>query len=434
MVKICFLGAGSGFVGPLSTDVMRAPGIGGGEFRLVDVDTQRLELSLGLVKAIAGICGSGWAVTAGTDRREALRGADYVINCIEVSGLATVRHDNDIPLKYGVSQCIGDTIGPGGLFKALRTVPVWLEVLRDCERLCPDAWVLNYTNPMSMMCLAAQRASSMKVVGLCHSVQGTSGQLADYAGIPYNELEWTCGGINHMSWFTKLAHRGEDLYPVLRRRVEESKDLWEKDPVRFDMMRHFGAFVTESSGHFSEYVPYYRKGRDLMERYCRPGYLGQESFYADNWPKWRADSDDWRRRALAGQQEIPTQRGHEYASYIIEAIETGGPYVFHGNVANAGLIENLPADGCVEVACVADRNGVRPTRFGPLPPQLAALCRANMAMFDLAVRAVLERSREAAIHALMVDPLMAAVCCPADIRRMAEEMFEAEREFIPDLR
>jgi len=400
----------------------------------VDIDAERLALSTGVVQKVAQRVGGGrWTVTATPDRRAALRGADYVINCIEVSGTATVRYDNDIPLRYGISQCIGDTIGPGGLMKALRTIPVWLEVLRDCEELCPDAWVLNYTNPMSMLCLAAARASRMRVVGLCHSVQGSSRQLAEYAGVPYAELEWCCGGINHMSWFVHLAHRGQNLYPSLCRKVRESRELWEKDPVRFDMMLHFGAFVTESSGHFSEYVPYYRKRRELIDRYCRPGYLGGESFYADNWPTWRRECDDWRRRVLAGQEELRTERSPEYASYIIHARETHTPYVIHGNVPNTGLIDNLPQDGCVEVACLVDRHGIQPTHFGRLPSQLAALCAANMHVFDLAVQAILERSREKAIYALTLDPLTAAVCSPAEARALALELFEAEKDFIPAL-
>lgn len=431
MANICFLGAGSAFARALATDVMQVAGIAPGEFRLVDVDASRLELSAAVVNRVAEQFGGRWRVSASADRRKALPGSDYVINCIEVSGIEAVRFDNDIPLKYGVSQCIGDTIGPGGLMKALRTVPVWLAVLRDCEELCPAAWVLNYTNPMSILCLAAQRTSNMNVVGLCHSVQGTSQQLAGYAGVPYAELEWECGGINHMAWFTRLCHHGRDVYPLLREKVHNGGAVWEKDPVRFDIMLHFGAFVTESSGHFSEYVPYYRKRRDLIERYCRAGYLGQGGFYADNWPKWRQELDHWRRRVLAGKEELKTERSREYASYIIEARETGVPFVIHGNVANRGLIDNLPADECVEVACRIDRTGIRPTPFGPLPPQLAALCRANMAMFDLAATAATERSKEAAIHALLLDPLTAAVCSPAEIRRMAEELFEVEREFIP---
>ncbi len=432
MPNICFLGAGSFFTGFLATDVMQTEAIGGGEFRLVDIDAARLDLSRDFVQRIADRLGGGrWTVKAATERAAALPGADYVINCIEVSGVDTVRLDNDIPLKYGVSQCIGDTIGPGGLFKALRTVPVWLDVLRDCEDACPDAWVLNYTNPMSIMCLAAQRASNMQVLGLCHSVQSSSQQLAEYTGVPYEELVWRCAGINHMSWFTTLEHQGRDLYPALRDKVQRDQPLYEKDPVRFDIMQHLGAFVTESSGHFSEYVPYYRKRQELMERHCRPGYLGEEGFYANNWPTWRQESDDKRRKILTGEDEFRTERSHEYASYIIEARATNKPAVVHGSVANTGLIENLPQDGCVEVACLIDRNGIHPTHYGSLPPQLAGLCRSNMSMFDLAATACIERSREAAVHALMLDPLTAAVCSPAEIRQMADELFQAQQQYLP---
>jgi alpha-galactosidase len=436
MPNICFLGAGSGFTRPLAADVMQVPSIGGGEFRLVDIDPQRLDISYGMVRQVAELVGGGrWTVKATTDRSEALPGSDYVINCIEVSGTACVRFDNDIPLKYGVSQCIGDTIGPGGLMKALRTAPVVMDVLRDCERLCPAAWVLNYTNPMNILCLVAARTSGMQVVGLCHSVQHTSRQLAGYLDVPYEELDWECGGINHLAWFTHLRRHGQDLYPLLQERSRASRELWEKDPVRFDMLHHFGAFVTESSGHFSEYLPYYRKRRELITQYCRAEYLGQESFYADCWPKWRRDTDEKRRQMLAGQEPIPTERTQEYASYIIDARESNRPFVIHGNVPNTGgLIDNLPHDGCVEAPCVVNRAGIHATRFGPLPPQLAALCRANMSMFDLAAKAVIERSKEAAIHALLLDPLTAAVCSPAEIRNMAEELMAAEREFIPALR
>lgn len=435
MPNICFLGAGSGFTTPLSTDVMQVDAIGGGEFRLVDIDSRRLKLAYGVVSRIADRLGRGrWSVSATTDRRAALRDADYVINCIEVSGIETVRLDNDIPLKYGISQCIGDTIGPGGLMKALRTAPVWLDVLRDCEELCPAALVLNYTNPMSILCLVAQQQSRMQVVGLCHSVQHTSRQLADYLNIPYEELAWQCAGINHMAWFTQLTHRGRDLYPELKARAAAEESLWEQDPVRFDLMQHCGAFVTESSGHMSEYVPYYRKRPDLRERYCRERYLGEDSFYADNWPTWRAECDEKRQRLIDGTEPLATERTTEYASYIIESHLAGRPYTIHGNVANRGLIDNLPADGCVEVACVVDQHGVQPQPFGPLPPQLAALCRSNMAMFELAAAALTERSRDAAIHALMLDPLTAAVCSPAEIRAMTDELLAAQAAYVPELK
>ncbi|HYP17274.1 MAG TPA: alpha-glucosidase/alpha-galactosidase [Opitutus sp.] len=468
-VKITMLGAGSGFTPRLVNDVLRIPGEQGGVIALVDVDRERLRTMHALIEKLCAQLGkTNWRVVASPERTKVLGGSDYVVNCIEVSGVECVKHDNDIPLKYGVDQCIGDTIGPGGLFKALRTIPVWLAVLRDCERLCPDALVLNYTNPMSMMCLAAGRVSSMNVVGLCHSVQGTSHLLAEYAGVPYAELEWECAGINHLAWFTRLEHRGRDVYPRLKKKFVAELALGERerrggktrrdatdikpwipadvakltyearDLVRKDMCLHFGAFITESSGHLSEYLPYYRKsdaGRNLL----RIGYDGGSRFYATNWPKWRRNADQERLAMLRGRTPMAWERSWEYASWIIEAREKDVPFRIHGNVMNnaggAGqLITNLPADGCVEVACMVDRQGVNPTRFGALPPQMAAVCASNMGMFDLGARAAIERSVEKAVHALLLDPLCAAVCTPAEIKAMTLELFAAEKAYLPGYR
>ncbi len=431
-LKVVFLGAGSGFFQTLFTDILNIPGADKGELALVDIDTERLGLAEQLGhKLIDTVGAAGWSVTASPDRRKVLAGADYIINCIEVSGTACVRFDNDIPAKYGVDQCIGDTVGPGGLMKALRTVPVFLDVLKDVEELCPDAWVLNYTNPMSIMCLAAARASKAKVVGLCHSVQGTSHALARRMGIPYHEMQWQCAGINHLAWFTELTRNGQDLYPQLRELVLTDEKTYEMDVVRFDMMLHFGYFVTEGSGHFSEYLPYYRKRKDLIEKYCRKGYGGESGFYAREWPGWRKGCDEKRRNILAGTEELKQTRSWEYASRIIQARETHSPFVIHGNMPNHGLIDNLPQDGIVEVACLVDRNGITPTKFGRLPAQLAAICDWNMRMYDLAATACVEKSREAAAHALMLDPLTAAVCSPAEIKQMTEELIEAEKAFLP---
>jgi alpha-galactosidase len=429
--KIVFLGAGSFFFERLFIDVLNIPGANEGEMALVDIDPERLALAEQLGRKLVERTSSRWTVTAATDHRDALVGARYVINCIEVSGVTCVRHDNDIPAKHGIDQCIGDTAGPGGLFKGLRTFPAFHKILKAVETLCPDAWVLNYTNPMSILCLAAARSSRAKLIGLCHSVQGTSHQLAEYAGVPCDRMRWRCGGINHLSWFTELTHDGRDLYPVLFEKARNDPATYEKDPVRFDVMLHFGHFVTESSGHLSEYLPYYRKRRDLLKKYCRDGYLGGSGFYAREWPSWRQNCDNERRRRIAGAEPIATQRSGEYASYIIEAMETDAPFVVHATVPNTGLIDNLPQDGVVEVACTVDRNGITPRPFGKLPPQCAAVCDWNMRMYDLAATACIEKSREAAARALMLDPLTAAVCCPAEIRRMTEELFEAEREFLP---
>ena len=430
-LKVVFLGAGSGFLQSLCPDVMNIPGAQQGEFALVDLDENRLGLAEQFARKVVERIGAPWKVTATTERKEALAGADYVINCIEVSGVRCVELDNDIPLKYGVDQCIGDTIGPGGLFKALRTVPVFLDVLRDVEQICPRAWVLNYTNPMSIMCLAAARASKAKVVGLCHSVQAGSHALAKWSGVPYHELDWECAGVNHLAWFTRLRHQGEDLYPALKQKVLDTPTEFEGDIVRMDMMHHFGYYCTESSGHDSEYVPYYRKRKDLLEKYCRPGYSGGSRFYASNWPTWRQNCDQLRRDQIAGKADIRSSRSWEYASYIIQAMETNSPFVIYGTMPNNGLISNLPQDGVVEVACLVNRAGVQPTHYGKLPAQCAALCDWNMRMFDLAATACIEKSREAAAHALMLDPLTAAVCCPAEIKQMTEELFEAQKEFLP---
>jgi len=433
-IKVVMLGAGSGFTEPLMTDILNIPALEGGELALVDIDTERLELAHQLVEKIVEIMGKkgSWTVTSTPDRRKALPGADYIVNCIEVSGTKAVRFDNDIPLKYGVDQCIGDTIGPGGLMKGLRTIPVWVEVLKDAEELCPKALVLNYTNPMGMMCLAASLTSKMQVIGLCHSVQGTSHLLAKHAGVPYSEMQWKCAGINHLAWFTELTHEGRDLYPILFEKARDhNSEFYQGDPIRCDMMLHFGAFITESSGHLSEYLPYYRKRKDLLQKYTRSGYRGESGFYANNWPKWREARDEERRKALRGERELKTTRSWEYASWIIEAHQTNKPYVIHGNVINHGLIDNLPQGQCVEVAVMIDRNGFNPCRFGALPPQMAAICRSNMAMIELAVIAALEKSRKAAAHALMLDPLTSAVCSPEEIWQMTNELIDAEIDLLP---
>ncbi len=441
-IKLTMMGAGSGFTPTLVRDVLQIPGNVGGTIALVDIDADRLGTMQQLIQKVIDTQGrAGWTVTSSTNRTEVMGGSDYIVICVEVSGTGTVRFDNDIPAKYGIKQCIGDTIGPGGLFKSLRTIPVWLDILKDAERLCPQAIILNYTNPMSMMCLAAARTSFMPVVGLCHSVQGTGHLLAKRAEINYDEMVWECAGINHLAWFTKLEHNGQSLYPKLMElaqrdvyTTEEGRD--DTDIVRKDMMLHFGAFITESSGHLSEYLPYYRKRQDLIDRYCRSGYDGQTSFYADNWPQWRKNADATRLKMLSGEESLDHPRSWEYGSWIIEAREKDVPQRIHGNVPNSlggsgTLITNLPADGIVEVACMIDANGINPTRYGALPPQMAAICTSNMGMYDLGATAAIERSKEAAIHSLLLDPLTAAVCSPHEIQEMTLELFDAEAEYLP---
>ena len=426
-LKIAIIGAGSTvFARQLMTDILTTPGLMSGTFALIDIDAERLSLAKRIGEKMVSAVDREWCVDATRDRRKALAGCDYVINSIEVAGLRNVRNDYDIPLKYGVDQCIGDTIGPGGIFKMLRTGPAWLSILRDIEELCPRAIVMNYTNPMSALTLLALRATRLRAVGLCHSVQGTSQQLADYLEVPYAELQWRCAGINHLAWFTELTHKGQDMYPRLRERAGDP-EVYDADPVRFEMMKYFGAFCTESSGHMSEYLPYFRKSPALIERFTRGGYRGESGFYANNWPSWRSSGDASIKEILDGRSPLAMQRSEEYASTIIEAIECGQSAVIHGNVLNTGLIDNLPFDGCVEAPVLVDRTGPSPVHFGPLPAQLAAPDRAHMAVHDLMVQAVLDKDLQAARYALLLDPLTAAVCHPEEISAMFDEMVKAER-------
>jgi len=429
-LKITYIGAGSAvFARQIMTDVLAIDGLDRGTFALVDIDADRLDLARRIGERLVARAGKDWRVLASTDRRDVLDKSDFIVNSIEVAGRENVHHDYEIPMRYGVDQCIGDTIGPGGIFKALRTGPAWLEIVEDVRRVCPQAIVLNYTNPMSILTLAAMRATGLPVVGLCHSVQGTSRQLAHYLDVPYEDLRWRCAGINHNAWFTQLSVDDRDLYPRLRE-VARTPEVYEQDPVRFEVMLHLGAFVTESSGHFSEYVPYFRKRPELIVRYCRDGYLGESGFYAHGWPQWQEDHRRLAEEWASGQKPMPAERSSEYAADIVEAAMLHRPKVIYGNVANDGLVENLPQGGCVEVACLVDRNGVQPCHFGRLPEQLAALNRAHMAVHELVVEALLRRDRGAARYALMLDPLTAAVCSLEEIDRLFEEMWQAQRPFL----
>ncbi|MBS4197712.1 alpha-galactosidase [Lederbergia citri] len=434
MTKVTIIGAGSAFTQNLAVDILNIPGLDEGSIGLVDIDEYRLEIAHQLVEKIIKLTGKRWTVESSINRREILPGSDFVINQIEVAGLYTVKAEYEIPLKYGVNQCIGDTLGPGGLFKTLRTLPEWIKIVEDINELCPNSTILNYTNPMSAVTLATTRVSKIPVVGLCHSIQNTSRQLSEYLEVPYEQLEWKAAGINHMSWFTKLTHDQKDMYPVLKDKIANDPNLLLKDPVRFDFMKYLGAFVSESSGHFSEYIPYYRKRQDLIDQHCSAGYNGATGFYANNWPTWRKENDAEILRKISGEEEISLESSNEYAADIIEAMVTKTPKIIYGNVANEGVIQNLPHDGIVEVACLVDGNGIQPTKFGKLPEHLAALCRSNMAFFELAVQAVLEKDKEKAFYALAIDPLTSAVCSLEEIRSMFNELFEAEREYIGDLK
>ena len=428
MAKIVIIGAGSGFGQRLSLDIMAYPELQDGTISLVDINPDHLTPVVEFVKKAAEMNNIPIKVEGTTDRREVLEGADYVITAISVGGPAydgvPYYHEIMIPRSYGVDQVVADTVGPGGIFRTLRCAPVMLEICRDVEEMCPDALVLNYTNPMAMLCWILTEATNVKVVGLCHSVQGTSRQLAGYIGAPYDEISYWVAGINHMSWFLSFQWNGKDAYPLLRTAME-NPETYAKNTVRFDIMRHFDYFVTESTRHMSEYVPYYRKRPELIEEFD----LGSR-----NPNKESQDGGRWERRRGAMQKQldegVKLRRSHEYASNIIYACETNKPFRMNGNVRNRGIITNLPSECCVEVPCLVDNTGVRPCYVGDLPTQLAALNNSNIAVQELTVQAVLEKDLRKAFHATLLDPLTAAVCSTAEIKSMFDELVEAEGDLI----
>ena len=433
MPKIALIGAGSVvFTRNLCSDILFAPALRESTIALMDIDPTRLARAKTMVEGLIAARDVPARVEATTDRREAVRGADYVITTFQQGGLDAYALDIDIPLRYGVGQCVGGTLGPGGVFRSLRTIPVLLDLCRDLDAVAPDALLLNYVNPMAANCWAIDRATGRPHVGLCHSVQGTSEMLAEWLGAPYEEVVYRCAGINHQAFFLEFRHGNRDLYPDLRAAIERP-EIYGQEPVRIDLMRHFGYFVTESSGHASEYVPYFRKDAamiadDLAPRFTNP---------ADHWLDFGRTGGYLRhchRRLARVQEEAtppPTTRSHEYGAAIMEAIETNRPTRINGNVPNRGLIDNLPDGCCVEVPCLVDGNGIQPTTIGNLPPQLAALNRTNVNVQELIVEAALTGSREAVYHAIALDPLTGAICTLPQVRAMADELLTAQARWLP---
>ena len=435
MPRIAFIGAGSlTFSRRLMIDILSFPELRESTFVLMDIDAKRLDYTRRVAERIIREGGFPAQVEATTDRREALRGADYVITMILVGDIEVIRHDINIPLKYGVDQCIGDTLGPGGVFRALRTIPVMLDICRDMEDLCPDAWLLNYTNPMAMVCWAMNDAAAVRNVGLCHSVQGTAWWLAHLAGAPPEEVSYWVAGINHQSWFLELRWKGEDLYPALRRRIDDPQ-VYNIDTTRFEMLKHLGYFVTESSGHNSEYNPWFRKRPDLLKKYTPGGgWNGGTGFILQLYGTDRQDYEKEMEGIASGEEPLDLSRSEEYGAYIIHSLETGVPRRINGNVRNTRLITNLPEGCCVEVPCYVDRHGISPCFVGELPPHLAAINRSNIAVQEIAVRAALEADREMAFYAIAADPLTAAVLSLEETRQMVDEMFRAEADWLPQFK
>ncbi len=440
MARIVFIGAGSVvFTRNLVRDILTFAELDGSELILMDIHAERLKKIEQLVKKLIAVTGRRVTVRATMDRREALTGADYVMVTIRVGGTAAWKINIDIPARYGVSQCVGDTLGPAGIFAGLRHLAVVDEITHDMEEVCPHAFVLQYSNPMAILTWCMTQ-SSIPTVGLCHSVQGTAKMLAEFCDVPAAEISYWVAGINHQAWFLRLEHQGHDLYPRLRAHLHNPKSL-AAEPVRFELMRRFGYFVTESSRHASEYYAYFRKRPDLLDRLLASfitstgqpegeGY-GRTGEFVERAIRREADYEKTIQNQIQGIEPIEVRRSDEYGARIIHAIETGSTLRINGNVANTGLITNLPANSCVEVPCLVDRTGIHPCSVGALPPQLAAHNRNSIAVQELTVQGHLERSRERIFQAMALDPLTAAVCSLDEIAHLTEEMFAANEPWLP---
>jgi alpha-galactosidase len=370
------------------------------------------------------------------DRVVALKGADAVLCTILAGGTQVWRHDIEIPKKYGVDTNIGDTRGPSGVFRALRTIPVMVSIVKDMERYCPDAVMLNYTNPMAMLCRAMQRESYIRLTGLCHSVQGTAIMLAKWIGAPFSEITYTCAGINHQAWYLKYEWNGKDAYPLIRQAVEKP-EIYNEEIVRNEMFIHLGYFVTESSGHNSEYNWWFRKRPDLIEKYCTHGTGWNPGVYAYILKEYQEAESSWKDEAkkwFDKETPISLKRGHEYAAYIINALKGGEIFNFNGNVPNTQLITNLPENVCVEVPVYVDRNGFRPVHVGALPPQCVALNHVSVMVEEMAVEAALTGDPSLVYHAIAYDPLTAAVLSLAEIKSMVNEMLSQNQPYLPQFK
>jgi len=426
MPKIAMIGAGSVvFANNILGDLLTYPELKDNlHLSLMDIDPERLKASEGYARQRLKKEGSGSCLKATMDLGESLDNSDYVINMIQVGGLDATLLDFNIPAKYGLKQTIADTHGIGGIFRALRTIPRVLEICREMEKRCPEAWLINYSNPMAMNTWAAYRSSPVKVLGLCHSVQLTAAMLANYIEIPFPELRYRAAGINHICWFLKLKHRGENLYPLLFEAMKDPQ-VYSSDPVRFEIMKNFGCFVSESSEHMAEYVPYFIPRENLIEKLKIPinEYIRrcqeQEKEFEIN------------KEVAEGKREIPKHfRSFEYAAPLIHSIETNQTISIYGNIENTGIISNLPAGCCVEAPCLVDGNGVQPIYVGELPPQLSAINRNHIGVQELTVKAVLENKPEYIYYACQLDPLASAMLTLEDINSLANELWQAHAGYL----
>ncbi|MEN6335049.1 MAG: alpha-galactosidase [Phycisphaerales bacterium] len=430
--KIAMIGAGSLiFCKTLTMDILATPALQDVEICLMNRTKPKLDKMEAFVKEVVKTNKLPAKVTATLDRRKALDGAKYVINMIQIGGVDAFRMDYEIPLKYGVDQCIADSLGPGGVFRALRTIPALADMSKDMNELCPDAILLNYANPMGANCSALGRLAKVQFIGLCHGVQTTLDLISRYVDVPKDQVDYVCAGINHMAWFLALRDKrdGRDLYPILRQRCEKP-EYYVNEKVRCEVMRHFGYFMTESTGHLSEYVPWFRSSKRALDLYCdQPAFGGASGAYFNycNMLAEKYKSVDY----LATESRKIERRSVEYCSYILEAAETGNVFRLNGNVRNDGYITNLPQGCCVEVPIFVDARGLHPVRIGDLPIQCAALNQSNVTVQQLAVEAALTGDPELAMQAVAMDPLTSAVCTLTEARDMTREMLQAESQWLP---
>jgi len=432
MPKITIIGGGSRiFARSVIRDSLALPALRDSTFCLMDIDSE----ALGYMETIAGRmieqAQADAVVEVTTEREAALRGADYVVVSILVGGYEPIRAEIDIPLKYGVEQCIGDTMGPGGIFRACRTVPVLVDIARDVEELCPDAYVLNYTNPMSMCCEGVRRETDVKLVGLCHSVQGAHEELAEIIGEDPSHCSSWVAGINHTAWVLQYTCRGEDAYPRIREAARTNEEWRRDNRTRVEMLRRLDYYVTESSGHNSEYNPWFRKRPDLLEKFAGEGFNGETGYVKKLYSTRRGVHMGQMREAAEQAEPYDMTPSHEYGAFIINALETGEPFRFNGTVENAALITNLPEGCSVEVPCFADKAGIHPCHVGKLPPQLAALNNMQVNSVQMGLRAALTGDKDLLYWAIAYDPLTAAVLSMAEIEQMVDEMYEAEKSLMP---
>jgi alpha-galactosidase len=442
MAKIAFIGAGSfGFTRTLVKDVLTYPLLEDSTIALMDINSERLKYVTRAVNKIVGAGKYPTKVVSTMNREEALKGADVVMCTILAGGVDVWQYDIKIPKKYGIDFNVGDTRGIAGIFRALRTIPVMLDICRDIERLCPNAIMLNYTNPMAMLCNAMQRATKVTVTGLCHSVQGMPSTFAKWLGIPDGEIDYLCAGINHQAWYLELKHKGKDLYPQLKKVVKENKKIYNEELVRNEMFLQLGYYVTESSGHNSEYSWWFRKRDDLIKKYCSPApgaawNPGEYAFILNDYAnreknqKWQKDIQKW-----LDDPNVDIKRGgHEYAASIANAWMGGELFGFYGNVPNQNLITNLPKEACVEVPVFASRGKLNCVHVGELPIQLAALNNVSAATEIMTVNASLSGDPEMAFHACAYDPMCAAKLSLAEIRKLTQEMLNKNKAYLPQFK